>query len=585
MSPVREYRWVLPPTNGSPSGNTDLQGIVKKLTDELGISPILAEILVRRGITTYDEARLYFRPAPEDLHDPYLMDGMQAAVDRLMTAVHRKEPIMVYGDYDVDGTNGVSLLTTFLRRIGAKVSSYIPDRLKEGYGVSRTGVERARDAGASILLTVDCGITAVDQVTYAKSLGLDVIICDHHEPGDALPDALAILNPLKPGCPYPFKYLCGCGVGFKLIQALSAHEIVQSLFAGDAESHLTSYLDFVALATVADIVPLLGENRTMVRLGLELMNARPRPGIRALIESSGLAPGRITAGQIVFIIAPRINAVGRLGDANRAVDLLTCESDDEARPRARIFEEENRERRKIDEETFAEARELVEQSFDWQANGPIVLHRDSWHPGVIGIVASRLVERYYRPTIMMTTINGVAKGSARSISGFDIFGALKQCEHTLLQFGGHKYAAGLAVSVDRLEEFKQTFSSVTRELLSEELLTPEIRLDAEIGLAELTPKFLRILNQFAPYGPRNMRPVFAVRNAEVVGSPRIVGTNHLRFRVRQANRVFDAIGFNLGPLVDRLRNRRIDIAFSLDEQEFAGETIPQLKIRDVKPSI
>ena len=584
MSPIREYRWTFLHDNGSASNDPDRIGHIKRLIDELGISPVLAEILVRRGILTKDMARPYFRPTLDDLHDPYLMDGMDIAVNRIIQAVTANEQLMVYGDYDVDGTNGVSLLWTFLTSIGANVRYYIPDRLTEGYGLSNAGIDKAQAAGVSLLISIDCGITAIKQVEHANSLGMDVIICDHHEPGEALPAALAILNPLKPSCRYPFKYLCGCGVGFKLIQALSNDEFVQSKFGGGAEEHLASALDLVTLATTADIVPLVGENRTLVKLGLELMNTSPRPGIRALIETSGLHPGRITAGQIVFVLAPRINAVGRLGDANRAVELLTCPSYEQALERAQVFETENRNRRKIDEDTFMQAQDLVERYLDMEKDSAIILHQETWHPGVIGIVASRLVERYYRPTIMMTTIDGIAKGSARSVSGFDIYKALKRCEDKLLQFGGHKYAAGLAVATDRIEEFKEAFSVVAKELLTDEILTPVIHIEAKLQLSELTPKFVRILSQFAPFGPQNMRPMFAAHNLEVYGSPRIVGNNHLRFKVRQQNRIFDAIGFNLGGLIDRLKGKYVDLAFSLDEGDFAGETVPQLKIKDLKTS-
>ena len=586
MSPVREYRWTLNRSNGSiPPDDPEFPGKVKRVVDELTVSPILAEILVRRGIDTLERARAFFRPSLDDLHDPFLMDGMETATRRILRAIADNEQMLVYGDYDVDGTNGVSLLATFLKNIGAKVHSFIPDRIKDGYGLSKPGIERARGLGVSLLISIDCGITAVEQVEFANSLGMEVIICDHHEPGPVLPNAAAILNPLKPGCNYPFKSLCGCGVGFKLIQGLCRLESVQSRFGGDAEGHLASYLDLVALASTADIVALSGENRTLVKLGLELINTQPRPGIRALIETSGMKPSRITGGQIVFILAPRINAVGRLGDANRAVELLTCESYETALSLAKVFEEENRNRRKIDEDTFLQAQDLVEDFLDVEKDSAIVLHQESWHPGVIGIVASRIVERYYRPAIMMTTVDGVAKGSARSVAGFDIYQALKRCEDKLLQFGGHKYAAGLTVEVARLDEFKEAFALVARELLTTELLTPEIRIDAEIDLSELTPKFIRILNQFAPFGPQNMRPVFAVKNAEVLGTPRIVGNNHLRFKVRQGNKVFDAIGFNLGPLIDRLAKRRVDLAFSIDESDYTGELVPQLKIRDLKTSI
>ncbi len=585
MSPVREYRWTLLRDNGSSPIDPEKAASVKRLTDELNISPVLSEILVHRGIQTKDQARLFFRPTLDDLHDPFLMDGMATAVDRILKAVRTSESIMVYGDYDVDGTNGVSLLVTFLRSIGASVRSYIPNRLTEGYGISHAGIEKAKAANVSLLLSIDCGITAIQQVEFANTLGMDVIICDHHEPGDRLPPALAILNPLKPSCRYPFKSLCGCGVGFKLLQALASDEFVQSKFGGDAEQQLSAALDFVTLATTADIVPVTGENRTLLKLGLELINTSPRPGIRALIETSGLQPGKVTAGQIVFVLAPRINAVGRLGSAHRAVDLLTCPSFEEALQQAQVFEEENKNRRKIDEETYMEAQELVERFLDVEKDPAIVLHQETWHPGVIGIVASRLVERYYRPTIMMTTIDGVAKGSARSVAGFDIYQALKRCEDKLLQFGGHKYAAGLSVAQDRIEEFKEAFALVAKELLTPELLTPEIHIETELELSELSAKFIRILNQFAPFGPQNARPVFAARNIEVYGTPRIVGNNHLRFKVRQQNRIFDAIGFNLGGLADRLNGRRIDIAFSIDESDFSGESVPQLKIRDLRTSI
>lgn len=586
--------------SADPVNGVKLVGQIKALSEELSVSPILAQILVQRGINSKEKARIFFKPNIEDLHDPFLMDGMELAISRILHAIRSQEQITVYGDYDVDGTNGTALLWTFLRKLGAQVKYYIPDRLNEGYGLSNVGLDRAKSSGTSLLLTVDCGITAVDQVEYARSIDLDVIICDHHEPGEIIPAAHAVLDPLKPSCKYPFKYLCGCGVAFKLIQALATQEYVSAEggLGGDALEHVASYLDLVALATTADIVPLVGENRTLVKLGLELMNAQPRPGIQALIESAGLRLGKINSGNIVFGLAPRINAVGRLGNAERAVALLTCESYAEAVELAKVFEQENRNRRKIDEDTFAEALELVESAKggDIEKDTAIVLHNDQWHPGVIGIVASRLVERFYRPTVLMTTIDGVAKGSARSISGFDIYQALRKCEDKILQFGGHKYAAGLSVEIDKLTEFKQAFSAVTDDLLDEHLLTPEIVIEAEVDLADLTPKFIHLLNQFAPFGPQNPRPVFAVRNIEVLGTPRIVGTNHLKFKVKQGTRVIDAIGFNLGGLIDRIHSTKgatvenrvdpvngVDLAFSIDENEFAGTTLPQLKIKDLKP--
>lgn len=581
MPQIREYRWTF---SNSHTPSLDEIEAVKRLNDELKISSVLTEILVRRGITTYNGARAFFRPALNDLHDPYLMDGMARAVDRIVRAISDKERVLIFGDYDVDGTNGAALLWTYFKQLHADVQFFIPDRIKDGYGLSDAGILRAKELGVHLLISIDCGITAVKQVAQAREVGIDVIICDHHEPGEQYADAYAVLDPLKPSCNYPNKFLCGCGVGFKLIQALSRHEAIRSILGDDEEDPLSAYLQFVTLATTADIVNLTNENRVLVKLGLELINANPRPGIRALIETAGLKPGRITTGQIVFILAPRINAVGRLGDAMRAVELLTSDSYERALELAKIAEEENRNRRKIDEDTFLEAQELVEKYLDVENEGAIILHQETWHPGVIGIVASRLVERYYRPTIMMTTVEGVAKGSARSVAGFDIYQALKRCEDKLVQFGGHKYAAGLSIEVERIGEFKEAFNAVAKELLTDELRTPEIRIDAEIPLTELTPRFVRILSQFAPFGPGNMRPVFVVRNVDVYGPPRIVGSKHLKFKVKTNGHVFDAIGFNLSHLMDRVSHGRKDLslAFSLDESDFAGESFPQLKIRDLK---
>ena len=580
MSPIREYRWTFRrDTNVTP----EITQTAQSLSQELSISPILTEILVSRGIDTFEKARAFFRPSMEDLHDPFIMDHMDAAVKRISMAILNNEHIVVFGDYDVDGTDSTAMLWKFLKDAGANVSYFIPDRVKDGYGISTAGIDHVRDVGATLLIAVDCGITAVQQVEHARSYGIDVIICDHHEPGNEIPNAAAVLDALKPSCSYPFKYLCGCGVAFKLIQALAASEPIRSKLGEDAPKRLLDYLQYVTLATTADIVPLVNENRIMVKLGLELINSIPVPGIRALIETSGLSLGRISSGQIVFVLAPRINAVGRLGDANRAVEMLASDSYDRAVQIARVMENENFQRRKIDEETFLQAQEIVEKFLEADNDSAIVLHQEAWHPGVIGIVASRLVERYYRPTIMMTTVDGVAKGSARSISGFNIHEALKRCEDKLIQFGGHKYAAGLTVELDKVDEFRDAFKQVAAELLTEDLLTPEIKIDAEVQLSDLTPKFIRVLNQFAPFGPENMRPVFAARNVEVLGQPRIVGKNHLRFKVRSNTHVVDAIGFNLGHLLNRVRSgSKVDVAFSLDEGEFAGETVPQLKIRDVK---
>jgi single-stranded-DNA-specific exonuclease len=420
-------------------------------------------------------------------------------------------------------------------------------------------------------------------VEYARARNIDVIICDHHEPGPAIPRAAAVLDPLKPGDPYPFKNLCGCGVGFKLVQA-TARRLGR-------EEEITSYLDFVTLASTADIVSLTGENRILVRHGLERINTAPRPGISALIDAAGLKPGSISSGNIVFVLAPRINAVGRLGDAMRAVQLLIAEDPETATGLAQVLEEENRTRRKIDEDTFADARRMAESLAELDLEAALVLHHEDWHPGVIGIVASRMVERYYKPSIMLATVDGVAKGSARSVSGFDIYKALQRCEDKLIQFGGHKYAAGLTLEIDRLEEFRGAFNAAVRDLMTDELRHPEIIIDSDLSLTDITPRFVRILNEFAPFGPGNLRPVFLARDLEVVGSARVVGKNHLRFRVRQNGKMIDAIGFGLGDLLPRVSAGRKDLAcvFNVEENTWnvppgtrPGDATPQLKIKDLR---
>lgn len=556
---------------------------VARLSREINVPEPIARILVHRGIDDYDKAKAYFRPGLELLHDPFLLGGMESATARVLDALRQGEQMLVFGDYDVDGTNGASMLYLFLKEVGGKCTYYIPDRIKEGYGISRAGIDRAHQEGVRLFIAVDCGITAVDQVEYARTLGIDMIICDHHEPGSVLPGATAVLDPIKPGDLYPFKHLSGCGVGFKLVQGVARRLGKEAL--------VPPYLDFVTLASTADIVSLTGENRVIVRNGLALINTSPRPGIRALIDAAGLKHGSINSGNIVFVLAPRINAVGRLGDAMRAVALLVSTDPAEAVNMAQVLEEENRLRRKIDEDTFAQAQVLAEEMLDLDVDPALVLHQENWHPGVIGIVASRMVEKYYKPSIMLATVDGVAKGSARSVSGFDIYKALQRCEDKLIQFGGHKYAAGLTVEVARLDEFRDAFNASVKELMTEEMKNPEIRVDSEISLGEVSSRFVRILNEFAPFGPGNLRPVFLARGLEVCGYPRVVGKNHLRFKVRQNGRVVDAIGFGLGDLLPRVTPGRTDLecVFTVEENDWNNQggqkqtdPVPQLKIRDLR---
>jgi single-stranded-DNA-specific exonuclease len=550
---------------------------VKLLADQLKISEVIARLLVLRNITNFNLAKSFFRPSLNMLHDPFLMDGMETASYRIIQALAENQLICVYGDYDVDGTCSTALLYMFLKELGANVEFHIPQRLTEGYGLSIVGVDSIKRKGISLLITVDCGITAVDETAYANELGIDTIICDHHQSKDILPPALAILDPIKPGCNYPFKYLSGAGVAFKLAQGISER-------IGKKDLPL-KYLDLVALAGAADIVPLVDENRILVKEGLDQINNNPRPGVAALIEASNITAGSLTSGQVVFTLAPRINAVGRLGDAQRAVELLITDNKDEAKKLAKILESENYERRKIDEVTFDHALEIVENSLDLSEDLAIILHQEEWHPGVIGIVASRLVEKYYRPTIMLTTVDGIAKGSARSISNFNIYEALKKCEDLLIHFGGHQAAAGLAVELEKIDEFREKFNQVVKESIAEDDLLPEINIDSKLRFSEITPKFLRIIELFSPFGPGNMRPVFLSEGVELVNSPRIVGNNHLVLSLKQqsTNRIFDCIGFNMGEYFDLLKtSNQLNIVYTIDNITRNGRTFPQFKLKDIK---
>ena len=551
---------------------------VQRLTDSLNISPILANLLVLRNIKTFNQAKHFFRPSIESLHDPFLMDEMESATTRVITALTENEKICIYGDYDVDGTCATALLYMFLKELDANVEFYIPRRLEEGYGLSTAAIDIVKEKGTQLMIAVDCGITAITETDYANQLGIDVIICDHHQPKEEIPKAFAVLDPLKPGCDYPFKYLSGAGVAFKLAQGLCERIGKRGL--------PLKYLDLVALAAAADIVPLTDENRILVNEGLNQVNLNPRPGIEALIEMSRLQPGHLSSGQIVFTVAPRINAVGRLGDAERAVNLLIATDKKEAVKLAEVLETENYERRKIDVDTFESAKEIVDAEIDLDEDLAIVLHNGDWHPGVIGIVASRLVEKYYRPSVLLTTIDGIAKGSARSINGFNIYEALEKCNDLLLHFGGHRAAAGLALEVDKVEEFRERFNEILKSSISSEDLSEEISIDSNIKFSEITPKFLRILDQFAPFGPKNLRPVFLSESVRVANVPRIVGKNHLvaSFKQSGTDKVFDSIGFNLGDHYDLIKENKseFDIVFSLDKTVRDSRIFPQLKLKDLK---
>ncbi|MBU0474460.1 MAG: single-stranded-DNA-specific exonuclease RecJ [Bacteroidetes bacterium] len=551
---------------------------VLALADSLNISNILATILIHRGITNFNEAKIYFRPDMDSLHDPFLMDGMQEATNRIIDAITSNEKIVVYGDYDVDGTSSAALLYLFLKELNANVEVHIPNRLTDGYGLSNESINLLAKKKTNLIITVDCGITAVDEVAHATSLGIDTIISDHHKPKETIPNAVAVLDPLKPGCNYPYKYLSGAGVAFKLARAVSDRV--------GRKDGILQYLDLVALAAAADIVPLTDENRILVRRGMEMINSNPRPGILALIKKAKKEVGSLTAGQVVFTIAPRINAVGRMGDAKRAVDLFIEKDIDEADRMAQILEDENYQRRKIDEMTFSHAVSIIEEKVDLEKEVAIIIHVDEWHPGVIGIVASRVVEKYYRPAIMLSTVDGVAKGSARSITGFNIYEALQECNDMLIQFGGHEAAAGVAIEIANIDKFRIKFNHVLREKMKEKDIVPEIKADINISLSDITPKFVRILDQFAPFGPGNMRPVFVAKNVQLANYPRIVGNNHLLTTIKQngGDKVFDAIGFNLGYFAEIIAKDRdlIDIVFTIEKISRNGVSYPQIRLKDIK---
>ncbi|AKA34901.1 single-stranded-DNA-specific exonuclease RecJ [Flagellimonas lutaonensis] len=549
---------------------------VDRLSKELKVDGLVAHLLLQRGINNYGDAKKFFRPELSDLHDPFLMKDMGAAVERIEKAITNNENILVYGDYDVDGTTAVALMYTFLSNCHENVATYIPDRYVEGYGVSFQGVDFADDNGFSLIIALDCGVKAIEQVNYAKSKGIDFIICDHHRPGDRLPQAAAVLDPKREDCEYPYKELCGCGVGFKLIQAL-AHKKAKTI------DDLTPYLDLVATAIGADIVPITGENRILAFYGLQVINSNPRIGFRAIIDQ--IKKRTLTITDVVFIIAPRINAAGRIKHGQHAVNLLTETDYDQAKKFAEEIEQFNTDRRGLDQEITEEALQQIKDNKE-EKRFTSVVYNEQWHKGVIGIVASRLTETYYRPTLVFTKSGDKLAASARSVKGFDVYEALEGCADCIEQFGGHKYAAGLTLLEEQFETFKQRFEKVVSETIDPLLLTPEINIDAQIELRQITPKLMRIIRQFAPFGPGNMTPVFLARGVQDTGYAKGVGEDgkHLKLTLTQkGSKPIGAIGFNLGDKLEVVKNKNsFDIVFSLDENEWNGQVSLQLKLRDIR---
>ncbi|MBP6356409.1 MAG: single-stranded-DNA-specific exonuclease RecJ [Paludibacter sp.] len=554
--------------------------IQNKLADELSISPVLSQLLVQREIFTYDDARNFFRPDLANLHDPFLMADMDKAVERLTKAMRHNEKIMVYGDYDVDGTTSVSLVYKFLQKFHNNIDFYIPDRYNEGYGISIQGIDYAAQNGFKLIIALDCGIKAVEKVKYASSLGVDFVICDHHTPDAVLPPAVAVLDPKRDDCNYPYKHLSGCGVGFKLMQAFA---IVNNIdFA-----QLTPLLDLLALSIASDIVPITGENRILAFFGLKQINSNPSVGLKGILEVCGLTDKEITISDIVFKIGPRINASGRMKLASEAVELLVSSNPVFAKEKSDTINEYNNDRKDLDKNITDEAIALIASDERYATRRSIVVHKPDWHKGVIGIVASRLSEEYYKPSIVLTNSNGLASGSARSVPGFDIYKAIDSCRDLLETFGGHMYAAGLSMKEENIPLFTERFEQFVSETILEEQTYPQIEIDALLEFKDITPKFFRVLKQFGPFGPGNMKPVFASKKVFDYGTSRLVGKEqeHLKLELvdSSSENVMNGIAFRMYAYNDHLKALNpLDICYTIEENTFNGNTNIQLMIRDIK---
>lgn len=564
------YRWVYPDPQRGESANG--------IQDKLNIPPEIASLLNIRGIDSYEKAKSFFRPEKEDLHDPFLMKDMEAGACRLSTAIRNHETVVIYGDYDVDGTTAVSLLYTFLKGFGMDVHYYIPHRFKEGYGINPDGIQFSLEKNADLIVSVDCGITAIEEAKYAKEKGIDLIICDHHTVGDELPDAIAVLDPKRNDCNYPFDGLSGAGVGYKLVEGT-----VQKL--GLPKKLPNKFLDLVAISIASDIVPIVDENRTLMRRGLNLINTEPRVGFKALLDRIRIPIGGVSTSSIVFSIGPRINAAGRMGDATTAVELMIAEDESSAKRYANELESINNMRKDTDSKTMDQAVDMLENQFNLENLSAMVLHDPEWHLGVIGIVASRLVDAHYRPAIMLSTVEGKIKGSARSIKGFNIYDALKECEDLLEQFGGHEFAAGLTMERENLDEFRKRINHIAGSNLSDKDFTPELEISCNLDLSSVDMKFWKLLSQFEPFGPGNMRPIFVSKDVCIKGVPTIVGNGHLKMKVYQGDSpVFDCIGFNMHAFEPQLRNcdqDKIDIAYVLEENRWNGRRTLQMRLKDI----
>ena len=556
--------------------NTDKEKL-DSLHQLLKVHPVLCKILIHRGIATFEQAKDFFRPPLTGLHDPWLMKDMDKAVERIITAISNHEKILVFGDYDVDGTTAVASMYLFLKKIHSHLGFYIPHRYREGYGVSKAGIDFARENGFTLIISLDCGIKSVDHISYAKDLGIDFIVCDHHLPDEILPPAVAILNPRQKGCRYPYKELCGCGVGFKLITAIAPQ-------FGLSDEDVFEYLDLVATAIAADIVPITGENRILAFHGLKKANNNPNNGIKALAQLSGLV-NELNINNLVFIIAPRVNAAGRMDDARKAVEMFVAETYDEALHYAEMLHSDNTDRKEADISITEEAIALIQSNADWVNRNSTVLFQPHWHKGVVGIVASRLIEHYYRPTIVLTQAGEYAAGSARSVPGFNLYEAIHACKDHLLGYGGHFAAAGMTLELKQVEALRNKFEQVVSSTINPEHLIPEIVIDAEISFTDIKWPFYDILCQMEPFGPENLRPVFVARKVMDTGYSKIVKEKHVRFSLRQDTTTFTGIGFGMAEKFHLLQNKQpVDIVFKIDENEWNGEKTLQLRMIDFSVS-
>lgn len=551
--------------------------LVNELQKELKIHPTLCKLLVQRGVSNFDEAKAFFRPSYAQLHDPFLMKDMDKALYRLSKAIENNEKILIYGDYDVDGTTAISLVYIFLSEFYDNLEIYVPNRYTEGYGVSMEGVQFAIDNGYSLIICLDCGIKALNQVAFAKENGVDFIICDHHTPGPELPSAYAVLDPKREDCEYPYKELSGCGVGFKLVQGYAKHHEMN-------EEKVYALLDLLVVSIASDIVPITGENRVLAHFGLKKLNNNPRPGFKTLIELSN-AKGDLSITDIVFVIGPRINAAGRMDDARHAVNLLISDHNETAFSKANILHKHNADRKEIDHNITQEALDMIDEADIFTGRKSTVVFNSEWHKGVIGIVASRLIEKHFRPTVVLTASNGKATGSCRSVPGFNIYEALEECAEYLDQFGGHMYAAGLTMPLENIEAFRTKFDEVVSSTISDELLVPRIKIDSSLNLTDINDKFFNILKQFAPFGPANMKPVFVTENVKDAGYTAIVGENHLKLYVKQEESKYSSKGIAFG-MADKLSlfqdGKGVNLCYNLDINEYNGKKSIQLSVKDIK---